>query len=62
MHRGEPARRDRIRIQARAGFVRVRTQLLNQVPGLAKALGTGGDAGRWPHRSAVLESIRNRIA
>jgi transposase len=40
VHRGEPAQRDRILIQARAGFVRARTQLVNQVRGFAKALGT----------------------
>jgi len=40
MHRGEQAQRDRILIQARAGFVRARTQLVNQVRGFAKALGT----------------------
>jgi transposase len=40
VHRGEQAQRDRILIQARAGFVRARTQLVNQVRGFAKALGT----------------------
>ncbi len=38
--RWEPAQRDRILIQARDGFVRARTQLVNQVRGFAKALGT----------------------
>jgi transposase len=40
VHRGEQAQRDRILIQTRAGFVRARTQLVNQVRGFAKALGT----------------------
>jgi transposase len=40
VHRGEQAQRDRILIQARDGFVRARTQLVNQVRGFAKALGT----------------------
>ncbi len=38
VHRGEQAQRDRILIQARDGFVRARTQLVNQVRGFAKAL------------------------
>jgi transposase len=40
VHRGEEAQRDRILIQARDGFVRARTQLVNQVRGFAKALGS----------------------
>jgi transposase len=40
VHRGAQAQRDRILIQARDGFVRARTQLVNQVRGFAKALGT----------------------
>jgi len=40
VHRGVEAQRDRILIQARDGFVRARTQLVNQVRGFAKALGT----------------------
>jgi transposase len=40
VHRGAEAQRDRILIQARDGFVRTRTQLVNQVRGFAKALGT----------------------
>jgi transposase len=39
-HRGLQAQRDRILIQTRDGFVRARTQLVNQVRGFAKALGT----------------------
>ena len=39
VHRGEQAQRDRILIQTRDGLVRVRTQLVNQVRGFAKALG-----------------------
>jgi transposase len=40
VHRGAEAQRDRILIQARDGFVRARTQLVNQVRGFSKALGT----------------------
>jgi transposase len=40
VHRGEQAQRDRILLQARDGFVRARTQLVNQVRGFAKSLGT----------------------
>ena len=40
VHRGEQAQRDRILIQTRDGFVRARTQLINQVRGFSKALGT----------------------
>src|SRR5206468_9917642 len=40
VHRGAQAQRDRILIQTRDRFVRTRTQLVNQVPGFAKALGT----------------------
>jgi transposase len=40
VHRGVEAQRDRILIQTRDGFVRARTQLVNQVRGFAKALGT----------------------
>ena len=39
VHRGVDAQRDRMLIQARDGFVRARTQLINQARGLAKALG-----------------------
>ena len=40
VHRGAQAQKDRILLQARDGFVRARTQLINQVRGLAKTLGT----------------------
>jgi transposase len=40
VHRGERAQRDRILLQARDGFVRARTQLINQARGFAKSLGT----------------------
>ena len=40
VHRGAQAQTDRILIQVRDGFVRARTQLVNQVRGFAKALGT----------------------
>jgi len=39
VHRGVQAQKDRILIQARDGFVRARTQLVNQVRGLAKTMG-----------------------
>jgi transposase len=39
VHRGEQAQRDRMLVQTRDGFVRARTQLVNQVRGFAKALG-----------------------
>ena len=38
-HRGEPAQRDRMRIQSRDALVRARTQLITTVRGLGKALG-----------------------
>lgn len=40
VHRGVQAQRDRMLIQTRDGLVRARTQLVNQVRGFAKALGT----------------------
>ena len=40
VHRGAQAQKDRILLQARDGFVRARAQLVNQVRGLAKTLGT----------------------
>ena len=40
VHRGVEAQRDLILLRARDGFVRARTQLVNQVRGFAKALGT----------------------
>jgi transposase len=40
VHRGEQAPRDRILLQARDGFVRARTQLINESLGFAKSLGT----------------------
>lgn len=40
VHRGAQAQRDRILIQTRDGLVRARTQLVNQVRGFAKTLGT----------------------
>lgn len=44
VHRGAQAQKDRILLQARDGFVRARTQLVNQVRGLAKTLGTRAPA------------------
>ncbi len=57
VHRGEEAQRDRILIQARDGFVRARTQLVNQVRGFAKALGT-----RVPSSSTAAFPKRVRAA
>ncbi len=57
VHRGEQAQRDRILIQARDGFVRARTQLVNQVRGFAKALGT-----RVPSSSTAAFPKRVRVA
>jgi len=54
VHRGAQAQRDRMLIQARDGFVRARTQLVNQVRGLAKALGT-----RMP--SSSTEAFPKRV-
>jgi transposase len=53
-HRGAQAQRDRVLIQVRAGFVRARTQLVNQVRGFAKALGTRA-------RSSSTEAFPKRI-
>jgi transposase len=39
VHRGEEAQRDLVRIRARDGLVRARSQLINQVRGFAKSLG-----------------------
>jgi transposase len=57
VHRGEQAQRDRILIQVRDGFVRARTQLVNQVRGFAKALGT-----RMPSSSTEAFPKRVRAA
>lgn len=40
VHRGEQAQRDLVLLRARDGLVRARTQLINQVRGFAKSLGT----------------------
>jgi transposase len=40
VHRGEQAQRDLVLLRARDGFVRARTQLINQVRGFSKSLGT----------------------
>jgi transposase len=53
-HRGEQAQRDRILLLARDGMVRARTQLINQVRGFAKSLGT-----RLPSSSS--ESFAKRV-
>jgi len=57
VHRGEQAQRDRILIQTRDGFVRARTQLINQVRGFAKALGH-----RMPSSSSEAFAKRVRAA
>lgn len=54
VHRGEQAQRDRMLLQTRDGFVRARTQLVNQVRGFAKALGT-----RLP--SSSTEAFAKRV-
>lgn len=54
VHRGAQAQRDRMLIQVRDGFVRARTQLVNQVRGFAKALGT-----RMP--SSSTEAFPKRV-
>jgi transposase len=40
VHRGEQAQRDLVVIRSRDGLVRARSQLINQVRGFAKSLGT----------------------
>ena len=55
VHRGEQAQHDRILIQVRDGFVRSRTQLINQARGFAKALGT-----RLPSSSTAAFAKRVR--
>lgn len=57
VHRGAKAQKDRILLQARDGFVRARTQLVNQVRGLAKTLGT-----RAPSCSTEAFPKRVRVA
>jgi len=54
VHRGAEAQRDRMLIQVRDGFVRARTQLVNQVRGFAKALGA-----RMP--SSSTEAFPKRV-
>jgi transposase len=55
VHRGEQAQRDLVLLRARDGFVRARTQLINQVRGFAKSLGS-----RLPGSSAPAFSRRVR--
>jgi transposase len=53
VHRGEQAQRDLVLIRARDGLVRARSQLINQVRGFAKSLGTrlpGSSAEAFPRR------------
>jgi len=57
VHRGEGAQRDRVRLLARDGLVRARTQLINQVRGFAKSLGS-----RLPSSSAEAFAKRMRAA
>jgi transposase len=54
VHRGERAQRDRVLLLARDGLVRARTQLINQVRGFAKSLGS-----RLPSSSS--ESFPKRV-
>lgn len=54
VHRGEVAQRDRVLLLARDGFVRARTQLINQARGFAKSLGT-----RLPSSSS--EAFPNKV-
>ncbi len=57
VHRGEGAQRDRVRLLARDGLVRARTQLINQVRGFAKSLGS-----RLPSSSAEAFHKQMRAA
>jgi len=53
VHRGEQAQRDLILIRARDGLVRARSQLINQVRGFAKSLGSrcsASSAEAFPRR------------
>jgi transposase len=53
VHRGEQAQRDLVLIRSRDGLVRARSQLINQVRGFAKSLGTrlpGSSAEAFPRR------------
>ena len=56
-HRGEAAQRGLVLLRARDGFVRARTQLINQARGFAKSLG-----GRLPSSSAEAFPRRVRAA
>jgi transposase len=58
VHRGERAQRDRVLLLARDGLVRARTQLINQVRGFAKSLGS-----RLPSSSsaAFAQRVRDRV-
>jgi transposase len=62
VHRGERAQRDRVLVLARDGLVRARTQLINQVRGFAKSLGSrlpssSSDAFAKRVREAVPEDL-----
>jgi transposase len=53
VHRGESAQRDLVLLRSRDGLVRARSQLINQVRGFAKSLGTrlpGSSAEAFPKR------------
>ena len=59
VHRGEQAQRDLILLRAREGLVRARSQLVNQVRGFAKSLGTrlpGSSAEAFPRRVRSVAS------
>jgi transposase len=57
VHRGEQAQRDLVLIRARDGLVRARSQLINQVRGFAKSLGS-----RCPASSSEAFPRRVRAA
>ena len=62
VHRGEEAQRDLVLLRARDGLVRARTQLINQVRGFAKSLGSrlpSSSSEAFPKRvrSAVSEDL-----
>jgi len=60
VHRGEQAQRDLVLLRARDGFVRARTQLVNQVRGFAKSLGTrlpGSSTEAFPRRVRCVAAM-----
>ncbi len=60
VHRGEQAQRDLVLLRARDGLVRARTQLVNQVRGFAKSLGTrlpGSSTEAFPRRVRCVAAM-----